>query len=335
MSKQFNIAVIGATTAVGEALVELLQEHNFPVSGFYPLDHEDEAGGRIEFGKQQHLINDVANFDFTKADIVFFVSEPSISEKYVPRAVDAGCIVIDRTPVFRNKKSTPLVVSGVNAEAMATSKLIVSPCCITIELAKVLKPIYDSVGLKSVYASTYQAVSGAGKAGLEELGLQTAALLNFKEMKTRVFPHQMAFNVIPQIGAFEESGYTREEMKIINETKKVLADDSIHIDVTTVRVPVFYGHSMSLSIETKQPIDIDEVYRLLNDVAGVEVTDVDDFNDYPTPVTDAAGQETIYIGRIRKHIDNENGFSVWITADNIRACAASNVLQIAESLISH
>ena len=333
MSKTFNVAVVGATTAIGEALVELLAERKFPVAGFYPLDHEDEAGGRIELNNKQHLINDVADFDFKKSEIVFFVSESSISKKYVPLAVEAGCTVIDRTSVFRSEETTPLVVSGVNAQVIGSSKLIVSPCCITIELAKVLKPIHDSVGIKSINVSTYQAVSGVGKAGLEETGLQTAALLNFKEMKTRVFPHQIAFNVIPQIGAFEESGYTKEEMKIINETKKVLADDAIYIDATTVRVPVFYGHSMSLSVETKQPVTINEVQRLLNDVADVEVTDVDDFNDYPTPVTDAAGQETIYVGRIRKHIGNENGLSLWITADNIRACAASNVLQIAESLI--
>jgi len=335
MSNKRAIAVIGATSQIGNALVELLQEHNFPVGEFYPLDHEDEAGGRIELANKQHIIKDVANFDFSKADIAFFVSESYISEKYVPLAIDADCIAIDRTDAYRNEEITALVVSGVNTNVIGNNKMIASPSCITIGLTKVLKPVYDSVGIKSIHISTYQAVSGAGKAGLEEAGLQTAAMLNFKEMKTNVFPHQIAFNVIPQIGAFEESGYTKEEMKIIQETKKVFADDSICIDVTAVRVPVFYGHSMSLSIETKVPMAIDEVRKLLSNVDGVEVTDTGDFNEYPTPVSDAAGRETIYVGRIRKQPANEKGLALWISADNIRAGAASNLLQIAEFLTNH
>jgi len=334
MSKTFTVAVIGAASLVGEALIELLAEREFPVSEFYPLDQEDEAGGRIEFDQRQNLIGDVANFDFKKVDIVFFVSEPSVSEKYVPQAVEAGCTVIDRTSIFRNEATTPLVVSGVNDDTILDSKLIASPCCITIEIAKVLKPIHDRVGIKSISVSTYQAVSGAGKAGLEEVGLQTAALLNFKEIKNRVFPHQIAFNVIPQIGAFEESGFSREEMKIIQETKKVLADDTICIDATAVRVPVFYGHSISLSIQTRQTIADIDINEMLHNQNGVEVTDADDFNEYPTPVSDAAGQEAIFVGRIRKHVDNSDGLSLWVCADNVRACAASNVLEIAEILIN-
>jgi aspartate-semialdehyde dehydrogenase len=335
MSKQFDIAIVGATTAVGEALVELLTEHKFPVAEFFPLDHEDEAGGRIEFNNKQHLINDVAKFDFSKARLVFFVADTSISENYVPKAAEAGCIVIDRTPAFRNVDRIPLVVSGVNSELIKGAKVVTNPCCIATALTKVLNPVHDSAGINALNISTYQAVSGAGKAGLEEVGFQTAALLNFKEMKAKVFPHQIAFNVIPQIGAFTEIGYTLEEMKIINETRKILNDDAMHINVTAVRVPVFYGHSISISVETRDSTSVSEVKAMLARLPGIEVTDQDDFNEYPTPVTDAANQETIYVGRIRQQPGVDNRFELWITADNIRACAANNMLAIAEQLISN
>ncbi|MGD8525073.1 MAG: aspartate-semialdehyde dehydrogenase [Thioalkalispiraceae bacterium] len=334
MNKPVAIAVAGATSLVGEALIELLTEHQFPVAEFYPLEHEDEAGGRVTFNQQAHQVADINHFDFSKAQLVFFCGDTALSETYVPKAAEAGCRVIDRSAAFRHVQQVPLVVDGVNSEQIRDNRIICSPCCVSLQLAKILKPLQDSFGLDSVTVSTYQAVSGAGKAGLEEVGLQTAALLNFKEMKTRVFPHQIAFNVIPQIGSFEESGYTREEMKVINETRRVLASDAVHIDATTVRVPVFYGHSISLSLLTQQAVSRQQAQALLNKLDAVEVTDSDDMNDFPTPVSDAVGQEQIYVGRIRNHIDNEKGLSLWITADNIRACGAYNLLKIAQSVIS-
>lgn len=334
MSNSVDIAVVGATSLFGEALIELLIEQKFPVGDFYPLDGEDEAGGRVEFNQQQRRIEDVANFDFSKVQLVFFVADISISEEYVPKAAEAGCTVIDRTPAFRNVDRIPLVAHGVNNEQLAGNKVITNPCCIATVLTKLLKPVYDAAGINAITVSTYQSVSGAGKDGLEEVGLQTAALLNFKEMKTRVFPHQIAFNVIPQIGAFTETGYTLEEMKIINETRKILNDDTLLINVTAVRVPVFYGHSASVSVETKENITVNQLRQLFANITGVEVTDQDDFNEYPTPVTDAANQEVIYVGRIRQQPATANRFELWFTADNIRACAVNNMLQVAEELFA-
>ena len=334
MSKQVNTAVVGVTSLVGDALIELFTEQDFPIGNFYPLDGEDEAGGRVEFKKEQVRINDVANFDFSKVQLVFFVGSIKLSQDYVPKAAEAGCMVIDKTSAFRNVEQIPLVVAGVNSDQLDDHRVIANPCCVASIISKVLKPVYDKAGLKSINISTYQAVSGAGKEGLEEVGLQTAALLNFKEMKTKVFPHQIAFNVIPQIGAFTETGYTQEEMKVINETKKILNDNELFIGVTTVRVPVFYGHSASVSVETEQPVSVDEMKALIGNISDIEITDEEDFNEYPTPVTDATGQETIYVGRIRQQPAAVNRLELWLTADNIRACAANNMLRIASQLIT-
>lgn len=333
MSKQINVAIVGATSLVGEALVELLAEQKFPVGEFYPLEGEDEAGGRVEFNKEQVRVEDVATFDFSRAQLVFFVASTRISQEFVPKAAEAGCMVIDRSPAFRRVEQIPLISFGVNEAQIKESRVVTNPCCIATMLTRVLKPVYDKAGLSAINVSTYQAVSGAGKAGLEEVGLQTAALLNFKEMKTKVFPHQIAFNVIPQIGAFTESGYTEEEMKVINESRKIFNDDQLCINVTAVRAPVFYGHSASVSVETTQPVNVDEIKKLIASIPGVEVTDVEDFNEYPTPVTDAASQDIIYVGRIRQLPGYDHRFELWVTADNIRACGANNMLQIALSLV--
>ena len=333
MSKEINIAVVGATSLVGEALIELLAEQNFPVGSLYPLEGEDEAGGRVEFNKEQLRVEDVAKFDFSKTQLVFFVASTKISQDYVPKAAEAGCMVIDRTPAFRGVEQIPMIAVGANDDQIKENKVVTNPSCISSMLSKVLKPVYDKAGINTINVSTYQSVSGAGKEGLEEVGLQTAALLNFKDMKVNVFPHQIAFNVIPQIGAFTESGYTQEEMKVINETKKIFNDDELYINATAVRTSVFYGHSASISVETKQRVSINEIKKLIGNVADVEITDDEDFNEYPTPVTDAANQETIFVGRIRQQLGCDNRFELWVTADNIRACAASNMVKIAAQLI--
>lgn len=334
MSKEIDIAVVGVTTLVGEALIELLTEQNIPVGKLYPLDGEDEAGGRVEFIKEQLRVEDVAGFDFSKAQLVFFTGTLKQSQDYVPVAAEQGCRVIDRTPAFRNVEQIPLVVAGVNDEAIKDNKVITIPCCIASMLTRVLKPVYDQVGIEEITVSTYQAVSGAGREGLEEVGRQTAALLNFKEIKTQTFPHQIAFNVIPQVGAFTESGYTQEEMKIINETRKVLNSDTLMMNVTAVRVPVFYGHSAALSVKTTQAVTSNDVKTILRSLDHVELTDEEDFNAYPTPVSDAANQETIYVGRVRQQPGCENNVELWLSADNIRACAAHNMLRIASQIIT-
>ena len=334
MSKEIDIAVVGASSLVGEALIELLAEHNFPIGTLYPVEGEDEAGGRVEFNKEQLRVEDVANFDFSKAQLVFFVASTKISQDYVPKAAEAGCMVIDRTPAFRNVEQIPMIAVGANDDQIKDNKVITNPSCIASMVSKVLKPVYDKAGINTINVATYQSVSGAGKEGLEEVGLQTAALLNFKDMKTRVFPHQIAFNVIPQIGAFTENGYTQEEMKVINETKKIFGDNELYINATAVRTSVFYGHSATISVETKQPISANEVKELIGVIGDVDITDIEDFNEYPTPVTDAANQETIYVGRIRQQAGCDTRFELWITADNIRACGAMNMIKIAEQLVS-
>lgn len=334
MSKKIDTAIVGATSLVGEALIELLAESGFPVGALYLLDDEDEAGGRVEFNKEQLRVQDVASFDFSMAQLVFFVSTTKVSQEYIPKAAEAGCSIIDRTPAFRNLEQIPLVVHGVNDEQIKDNKVISNPSCIALTLSKVLKPVHQQAGIKTLNVATYQAVSGAGRAGLEEVGRQTAALLNFKEMKTRVFPHQIAFNVIPQIGAFTESGYTEEEMKVINETKKILNDDGMLVNVTAVRVPVFYGHSATVSVETEQPVTVEQIKSLIGKVSDVDITDAEDFNEYPTPVSDVTGQESIYVGRIRQQAGINSHFELWLSADNIKACAANNMLRIASQLIA-
>ncbi len=336
MSKKYNVAVVGATGAVGETMVEILQERDFPVDNLYLLASERSAGKRIEF-KGRHLkVENLADFDFSKARIGLFSAGGSLSAEYAPKAAAAGCIVIDNTSHFRYDDDIPLVVPEVNPAAISAYKnrgIIANPNCSTIQMLVALKPIYDAVGITRINVATYQAVSGTGKEAIEELASQTAKLLNGQPIEATVYPKQIAFNVLPHIDAFQDNGYTREEMKMVWETQKIFSDPDIRVNPTCVRVPVFYGHSEAVHIETREPISASAARELLASAPGVCVLDERVDGGYPTAVTESAGNDATFVGRIREDISCTNGLNMWIVSDNVRKGAALNSVQIAEILI--
>lgn len=332
MIKEVDIAIVGATTSVGETLLEILEERKFPVGQIYLLDSEASSGARLEFSGYALKIGDIASFDFSRVQIAFFVSTEAVSKEFAEKAAAEGCMVIDRTPAFRNEKDVPLIIPEVNEDALESigkGKIVSSPSCNSIQMLLALKPIHDAVGIKRINVSTYQSVSGSGKNAAEELASQTAALLNFRDVKCKTYPKQIAFNVLPQVGELLDNGYTDEEMKLVHETQKVLADDSILVNATAVRVPVFIGHAASLHIETKEKISAAKVNDLLQQAAGIELLGE---TEWPTPVTEAAGKDSVFVGRIREDISSEKGINLWVVTDNMRKGAATNVVQIAEIL---
>ncbi|MFT6408548.1 MAG: aspartate-semialdehyde dehydrogenase [Arenicella sp.] len=332
----FNIAIVGATGAVGETLLEVLEERDFPIDNLYLLASERSAGTSKKFKGKTIRVSNLADFDFSKAQISFFSAGGSISAEFAPKAAALGCIVVDNTSHFRYDDDKPLVVPEVNAEAIAKYKdtnIIANPNCSTIQMLVALKPIQDAVGIERINVCTYQAVSGTGKNAMEELASQTANLLNAKKVEAKVYPKQIAFNVLPQIDVFMDNGYTKEEMKMVWETKKIMADDSIEVNPTAVRVPVFFGHSEACHIETKEKISAEQVKQLLQNTAGIVVIDERDDGGYPTAVTDAAGSDAVYVGRIRDDISHPRGINLWVVSDNVRKGAATNSVQIAECLI--
>ncbi|MFY8273221.1 aspartate-semialdehyde dehydrogenase [Pseudoalteromonas sp. SSDWG2] len=336
MSQKFNVAVLGATGLVGRQIIETLAERKFPVGQLFPLASSRSAGEEIEFNGETIEVLNVEEFDFSQAHIGLFSAGGSVSEKYAPIAADAGCVVIDNTSHFRYDFDIPLVVPEVNSASLADFRnrnIIANPNCSTIQMLVALKPIYDAYGIERINVSTYQAVSGAGKEAVDELAKQTANLMNGRPMDNQVFPKQMAFNVIPQIDAFEENGYTREEMKMVWETQKILGDETVMVNPTAVRVPVFFGHAEAIHLETRMPVDIEHVKQLLQDAPGVEL--IEDEHDYPTPVSDASGNDTVYVGRVRQDISHPHGLNMWVVSDNTRKGAATNSVQIAEELIAH
>ncbi|MEK0157680.1 aspartate-semialdehyde dehydrogenase [Pseudoalteromonas piscicida] len=334
MSQKYNVAVLGATGLVGKQIIELLAERKFPVDTLYPLASSRSAGEEIDFKGEKIEVLDVEKFDFSNAHIGLFSAGGSVSEKYAPIAAEAGCIVIDNTSHFRYDFDIPLVVPEVNKDSLADFRnrnIIANPNCSTIQMLVALKPIYDAYGIDRINVSTYQAVSGAGKEAVDELAKQTANLMNARPMENEVFTKQIAFNVIPQIDAFQENGYTKEEMKMVWETQKILGDSSILVNPTAVRVPVFFGHAEAIHLETRMPYDLEHVKQLLADAPGVEL--IEDENDYPTPVSDASGNDTVYVGRVRQDISHPLGLNLWVVSDNTRKGAATNSIQIAEALI--
>ncbi|MFC1684872.1 aspartate-semialdehyde dehydrogenase [Pseudomonadota bacterium] len=336
MTKTVDIAVIGATGAVGEAMLSILAERKFPVGQVYALASSRSAGKRVEFGSRQLKVEDLDDFDFSKADIALFSAGGAISEAYVPRATEAGCIVIDNTSHFRYEEDIPLVVPEVNPEAIAEYRnrnIIANPNCSTIQMLVALKPIHDAVGIERINVCTYQAVSGSGQEGIEELAMQTANLLNAKSITPDAYPKQIAFNVLPHIDVFEENGYTREEMKIVWETRKIMGDNAIQVNPTAVRVPVFFGHSEALHIETREKISAEQARALLENAPGVALLDEREDGGYPTPVTESAGEDATFVGRIREDISHPRGLDLWVVADNVRKGAALNSVQIAEVLV--
>lgn len=334
--KTFDVAVVGATGAVGTALLQILAERKFPVGKVHALASERSAGGRVEFGGRDIVVQDLAKFDFSQVQIGLFSAGSSVSKEYAPKAAAAGCVVIDNTAQFRYEDDVPLVIAEVNPQALAGYKarnIIANPNCSTMQMLVALKPIHDAVGIERISVATYQAVSGAGRSALETLARETALLLNGKPLeKGGKFPKQIAFNVLPQVDEFQDNGYTREEMKMVWETRKIL-DPAIQVSATCVRVPVFYGHSEAIHIETKAKISADKVRSLLAKAPGVVVLDERRPGGYPTPVTEASGQDSVYVGRIREDLSHPRGVALWVVSDNLRKGAALNSIQIAELLV--
>jgi len=330
---KYVVAVVGATGAVGREMLEILEERKFPVGELVALASERSEGERVEFKGKNIVVRQLTRDSFKDVDLAFFSAGAELSLEFAPEAVKSGAVVIDNSSAFRMDPKVPLVVPEVNAHAIAKhTGIIANPNCSTIAMVMVLKPLHDKVKIKRVVVTTFQSVSGTGKQAMDELAQQTVALLNFKDVETKVYPHQIAFNCIPHIDSFLDNGYTREEMKMANETRKIMEDDSIRVTATTVRVPVFRGHSESVNIETENKVSANEVRAILADAPGVMVYDDPKKNIYPLPM-DVVGKDETYVGRIREDESLPNGIDMWIVSDNLRKGAALNAVQIAEYLI--
>ncbi len=336
MSKTVNVAIVGATGAVGETLLKILAERGFPIGTLHLLASERSAGEKLEYGARQLVVQDLATFDPAGVDIALFSAGGSISLDYAPRFAAAGAVVIDNSSAFRNDDDVPLVVAEVNPEAarLRPRGIIANPNCSTMQMLVALAPIHRAVGIERINVATYQSVSGTGRRALEELGRQTAGMLSFQAPKPEVYPVQIAFNVIPHGGEFTDNGYTSEEMKLVWETRKILGDPGIGVNATVVRVPVFYGHSEAVHIETRDKITAAQARALLQAAPGVEVVDEHVGGGYPTPVTHASGNDPVYVGRIREDISHPRGLNLWVVADNIRKGAALNAVQLAELVLA-
>ena len=330
--RRFTVAVVGATGAVGETMLSILAERQFPVGELVALASERSAGGEVDFGGRKVPVRDLATFDPTGVDIALFSAGGSVSKEYGPKFAAAGAVVIDNSSAFRYDDDVPLVVSEVNPEAAKQRPrgIIANPNCSTMQMLVALAPIHREYGIERINVATYQSVSGAGRSALEELGRQTGALLNFQDADPQRFPVQIAFNLIPHIDDFQDNGYTKEEMKLVWETRKILGDDSIQVNPTAVRVPVFFGHSEAVNVETKKKITVQAARELLERSPGVEVVDDHKAGGYPTPVTHASGNDAVYVGRIREDFSHPRGLNLWIVSDNIRKGAALNAVQLAE-----
>jgi aspartate-semialdehyde dehydrogenase len=336
VSKRWNVAVLGATGLVGEMMLTVLEERKFPVQELYPLASERSLGKTVQFQGRSMPVMDAAQFDFSRVQLGLFSAGGEISAIYAPKAAAAGCVVIDNTSQFRYETDIPLVVPEVNQAAIAQYRqrhIIANPNCSTIQMVVALKPIYDAVGIERINVATYQSVSGAGRKAVEELADQTAQLLNGRPIKPGLLPKQIAFNCLPQIDRFMDNGYTKEEMKMHWETQKIFADPNIRVNATAVRVPVFYGHSEALHIETRERITAADARALLARAPGVEVIDEHRSGAYPTAVTEGANHDTVYVGRIREDMTYVRGLDLWVVGDNIRKGAATNAIQIAEILV--
>ena len=335
MSEQarlFNVAIVGATGAVGEAMLSILAARQFPVGRLVALASGRSAGGYVDFGDDEVLVQELAGFDPAGIDIALFSAGSDVSREYAPKFAAAGAVVIDNSSAFRQDDDVPLVVAEVNPEVIGNRPrgIIANPNCSTMQMLVALAPLHRESHIERINVATYQSVSGAGRAALEELGRQTAALLSFQTPEPERFPVQIAFNLIPQIDEFQDNGYTREEMKLVWETRRILGDDSIQVNATAVRVPVFYGHSEAVAIETRDKLGAARARELLEAAPGVLVVDDRAPGGYPTPVTHASGNDPVYVGRIREDISHPRGLNLWVVSDNIRKGAALNAVQLAE-----
>ncbi len=331
-----NVAIAGATGAVGEALIEILEQRKFPVANLHLLASERSEGKQVRFRGKTLVVERLDRFDFSKVQIGLFSAGGSVSAEFAPQAAAAGCVVVDNTSHFRYEPDIPLIVPEVNAHRIAEYRnrnIIANPNCSTIQMVVALKPLHDAARITRINVATYQAVSGAGASAVRELAGQTADLLNAKEIKHGKMPKQIAFNAIPHIDVFQDNGYTKEEMKMVWETRKILEDEQIQVNPTCVRVPVFYGHSEAVHIETEKKLTAAEARDLLRKASGVEVLDDPAHNGYPTAVTNGSGTDLVFVGRIREDISHPRGLDLWVVADNVRKGAALNSVQIAELLL--
>jgi len=336
MSRRFNVAVAGATGLVGGTLLSILEQRDFPVGEIFPLASARSAGKTVKFRGQDVPVQDLATFDFSKAQIGLFSAGASVSKVHAVRAGQAGCVVIDNTSQFRYQDDIPLVVTEVNPHAIAGYRkhnIVANPNCSTMQMLVALKPLHDAAHIERINVSTYQSVSGGGQKAMDELSLQTTALANGGTVTPQVIAKQIAFNCVPQIDVFLDNGYTKEEMKMFWETQKIFEDTSIRVNATAVRVGVYFGHSEAVSIETRRKLTEDEARELLSRAPGVVLMDERKPGGYPTAVTEAAGTDGVYVGRIREDISHERGLNLWIVSDNIRKGAALNTIQIAEILV--
>jgi aspartate-semialdehyde dehydrogenase len=335
MSSAYKVAVVGATGAVGQQMVACLDERHFPVAELKPLASERSIGSTVSFRGREIPVEVLTPESFDGMEIALFSAGGEISKRYAPLAAAAGAVVVDNSSAWRMDPEVPLVVPEVNPQDIALYRkrgIIANPNCSTIQMVVVLKPLHDAARIKRVVVSSYQAVSGTGQKAVEELADQARALFMHQELKVKVYPHRIAFNVLPHIDVFLDNGYTREEMKMVDETKKIMGDDSIQVTATTVRVPVFYGHSEAVNIETERKLTPEAARQILSQAPGVKVVDNPAKFEYPMPL-DAAGQDLTLVGRIREDFTIANGLNLWVVADNLRKGAATNAVQIAEMLI--
>ena len=334
--RQFNVAVLGATGLVGRTMLAILEQRNFPVGELFALASSRSAGTTVKFRGREVPVVDVATFDFSKAQVGLFSAGGSVSADFAPKAGAAGCVVVDNTSQFRYQDDVPLVITEVNPHAIArypARNIIANPNCSTMQMLVALKPLHDAAGIERINVATYQSVSGGGGKAVNELAQQSLALAAGKQVTPKVIAKQIAFNCVPQIDIFLDNGYTKEEMKMHWETQKILEDSTIRVNATAVRVPVYYGHSEAVNIELRRKMTPEEARELLSRAPGVVVLDERKPGGYPTAVTEAAGTDPVYVGRIREDISHERGLNLWIVADNIRKGAALNSVQIAEILV--
>ena len=339
MTQKFNVAIVGATGNVGREIINILEERNFPINKLYLLASSRSKGQKIIFKNQDLIVEDLSEFDFSKAQISLFSPGGSVSAEYAPKAAEKGCIVVDNTSYFRMKNDVPLIIPEVNSNVLESffenknrSNIIANPNCSTIQMLVALKPIHDVAIINRIVVSTYQSVSGSGKEAMDELFNQTQNIYSNKNIEKKIFTKQIAFNVIPHIDAFVENGNTKEEEKMINETKKIL-DSEIKVSATCVRVPVFISHAESINIELDSPLSDAEATDLLKNFKNISVIDYRKDEGYVTPV-EAAGEDKVYVSRVRKDSSVDNGLNLWIVSDNLRKGAALNAVQISELIIS-
>ena len=330
MSKKFHVAIAGATGAVGRVMMSILEERNFPIERLTLLASARSAGQELPFKGETVKVKELTEDSFEGVDIALFSAGAGVSRRFAPCAVKSGAVVIDNSSAFRMESDVPLVVPEVNSHAIRPG-IIANPNCSTIQMVVALKPIHDKFRIKRIVVSTYQAVSGSGQKAIEELERQCRDILSGKPAENKVYPHQIAFNCLPHIDVFMENGYTKEEMKMVNETRKILEDDNILVSPTTVRVSTFHSHSESINVETEQRISAEQVKDLLKNSPGITVVDDPSNNQYPLAI-EAEGKDDVYVGRIRNDLSNENAFNFWVVSDNLRKGAALNAVQIAEKL---